>query len=157
MSRETIEAIREKARVLFEGKDVPHRNCGAALAEAFDRDPRPYQALRRGGVTGENECGAIVAGRLLLGEILGYPDPTAPTSLALRDAIQRYRVEVAKRVHKGGAGTMICDDLVKRFPIYHADERVAFCAGIIATIAEIVAEIVFALGGTLEVTPIRDR
>jgi hypothetical protein len=152
-----VAAIREKARTLYEGKEVPHRSCGIALAEAFDREHRPYQALRRGGITGDGECGAIVAGRLILGELFGYPDPTAPTSLTLREAMTLYRAAVATRVDRGGAETLVCSDLVKRFPVYHSDERTAFCADIVAAVAEIVAEIVLKLGGTLEVTPIRER
>jgi hypothetical protein len=152
-----VAALRDKARTLYLGKDVPHRSCGIALAEAFDREHRPYQALRRGGITGEGECGAIAAGRLLLGEIFGYPDPTAPASLALREAIGLYRAAVAKRIEGGGAATVVCNDLVARFPEYHADDRSAFCTEIVGTVAEIVAEIVLKLGGTLEVTPIRER
>ena len=85
--QELVAAIREKARVLYEGKQVPHRSCGMAIAETFDREPRPYHALRRGGITGVGHCGAIVAGQLVLGELFGYPDSTAPTSIALKEAI----------------------------------------------------------------------
>ena len=58
---EIVAALREKTRVLYEGKQTPHRSCGIALAEAFDRGTAAYQALRRGGLTGEGQCGAIVA------------------------------------------------------------------------------------------------
>jgi hypothetical protein len=156
MTREQlIAAIREKARILYEGKQVPHRSCGMAIAETFDREPRPYQALRRGGITGVGHCGAVLAGQLVLGEIFGYPDPAAPTSIALRDAIVRYQAEVARRVPRGPGGTIVCNDLVSPFPDFHAEPRALFCTALSAQVAEIVAEIVLDLGGTLEVTPIR--
>jgi hypothetical protein len=154
--QEIVAALREKARALYAGKDVPPRSSGVALAEAFDRGHQPYQGLRRGGVTGDGECGAVVAGRLLLGEMFGYPDPTAPVSLALREAMTLYRAEVARRLETGGAASLVCNELVRRFPVYHSDERLAFCTDIVASVAEIVAEIALKLGATLEPTPIRD-
>ena len=41
---------------------------GICLAETFNLPTAPYQALRRGGITGEGECGAIKAGELILGQ-----------------------------------------------------------------------------------------
>src|SRR5687768_1686409 len=84
--RSLIAQAREKAFVLYEGIRVPHRSCGIALAETFGLPTRPYQALRRGGLTGEGYCGSIKAGELILGELLGDPDPTAPPTDALRRA-----------------------------------------------------------------------
>ena len=150
---ELVAALRERARVLYEGKVTPHRSCGIALAEAFGTATRPYQALRRGGLTGEGQCGAIVAGQLLLGELLGDPDPTGPPRPALRDAMAAYRAEIARRVNTGGAKTQICDDLVSRFPVFQSDARAAFCTDIAATVAEIVAEIALAHGAVLGPPP----
>ncbi|HSN93192.1 MAG TPA: C-GCAxxG-C-C family protein [Anaeromyxobacteraceae bacterium] len=153
--QDVVAALRQKARTLYEGREVPHRSSGVALAEAFDRDHRPYQGLRRGGVTGDGECGAVVAGRLLLGEMFGYPDPTAPVSLALREAMNLYRAAIASRLQTGGARSLVCNEIVHRFPVYHSDERVAFCTDLVGTVAEIVADIAVQLGATLEPTPIR--
>jgi hypothetical protein len=150
---EIVAALRERARVLYEGKATPHRSCGIALAEAFGTATRPYQALRRGGLTGEGQCGAIVAGQLLLGELLGDPDPTGPPRPALRDAMVASRAEVERRVNTGGARTQICKDLVSRFPVFQSEERAGFCTDIAATVAEIVAEIALAHGATLPVPP----
>jgi hypothetical protein len=155
MRDEIVAALREKTRVLYEGKQTPHRSCGIALAEAFDRATAPYQALRRGGLTGEGQCGAIVAGQLLLGELLGDPDPTGPATQALKDAMVAYRAEVARRVNTGGARTQFCNDLVGRFPVFASEERALFCTDIAATVAEIVAEIALAHGARLAPTPIR--
>jgi hypothetical protein len=150
---ELVAALREKARVLYEGKLTPHRSCGIALAEAFGTATAPYQALRRGGLTGEGQCGAIVAGQLLLGELLGDPDPTGPPRPALRDAMIAYRAEVARRVNAGGATTQVCNDLVGRFPVFQSEARAAFCTDIVATVAEIVAELALAHGARVAPPP----
>ena len=51
---------------LYDGVETPHRSCGIAIAETFQRATPAYQALRRGGITGEGQCGAIKAGELVL-------------------------------------------------------------------------------------------
>lgn len=151
---ELVAALREKARVLYEGKETAHRSCGVALAETFGRDPRPYLTLRRGGLTGEGRCGAVLAGQLLLGELLGGDDFTAPAPPALREALERYRAAVAERVHAGGADALACNALVGSLPVFQSEERAAFCTDLAATVAEIVAEIALDLGAKVEVTPI---
>jgi hypothetical protein len=151
-----VAAVREKARLLYEGKQVPHRSCGMAIAEAFDRDPRPYHALRRGGVTGVGQCGAIVAGQLVLGEVFGYPDASAPTSIALRQAMTRFHEQVARKLPRGPGGTIVCNDIVSPFPDFSSDGRLLYCTVIASTVAEIVAEIIIDLGGTIDPKPIRE-
>jgi hypothetical protein len=151
---EIVAALREKARVLYEGKVTPHRSCGIALAAAFGTETRPYQSLRRGGLTGEGRCGAIVAGELLLGELLGDPDPTGPPREALKSAMIAYRAEIARRVDAGPTGSQVCNDLVSRFPIFVSEERLLFCTDLVATVAEVVAEIALAHGAELVPTPI---
>jgi hypothetical protein len=42
--RALIAAVREKAYILYEGKQVPHRSCGIALAETFGSAMTWYQA-----------------------------------------------------------------------------------------------------------------
>jgi hypothetical protein len=153
---ELVEAVRSKARTLYEGKLVRHRSSGMAVAETFDCDPRPYQALRRGGITGVGQCGAIVAGGLVLGEVFGYPDAAAPISIALRDSMTRYQAEVARRLPRGPGGTIVCNDLISPFPDHQSDGRQLFCTVLTATVAGMVAEIILDLGGKLEPTPIRE-
>jgi hypothetical protein len=150
-----VAEIREKARILYEGKLVPHRSCGMAIAETFDREPLPYHALRRGGLTGAGTCGAVLAGQLVLGELLAEPGSTAPASPRLLEAMKRYQAEVALRVAPGPGGTLICNDLTSPFPDFMGEPRKALCTGLSATVAEIVARIVVELGGPLQVTPIR--
>jgi predicted DNA binding protein len=56
--RALIAAAREKAYILYQGRQVPHRSCGIALAETFGLATPAYQSLRRGGITGCGACGA---------------------------------------------------------------------------------------------------
>ncbi len=52
-----------------------------------------------------------------------------------------YRAEIARRVETGGARSLVCNDLVARFPAFASGERALFCTGIVAEVAEIVAEL----------------
>src|SRR5499433_3879331 len=96
-----IAAARDKAFVLYEGVRTPHRSCGIALAETFGLPTPAYQALRRGGITGEGACGAIRAGEQVLGELLGDPDPTGAVTAPLRAAITWYQQQAAA-IDRGG-------------------------------------------------------
>ncbi|HET7754598.1 MAG TPA: hypothetical protein VFK85_11875 [Anaeromyxobacteraceae bacterium] len=147
--RELVAALRERARVLYEGRVTPHRSCGIALAETFGRPTAPYQSLRRGGLTGDGPCGAILAGQLLLGEIFGDPDPTGSVTPALREATTHYRAEIARRLSRPGA-IPACDALLERFADFQSDERKAFCTDIAATVAEVLADTVLRFGGRLD-------
>lgn len=147
--RELVAALRERARLLYEGKATPHRSCGIALAETFGRPTAPYQSLRRGGITGDGPCGAILAGQLILGEIFGDPDPTGPVTPVLRDAVRHYRAEIARRLSRPGP-IPTCDALLVVFPDFHAEPRKAFCTDLAATVAEVLAETVLRFGGRLD-------
>ena len=152
---EVIESARRKAYVLYEGKATPHRSCGIALAETFGRPSAAYQALRRGGITGKGECGAVKAGELLLGEILGDPDPTGPVTERLRDAMVHYQRIVLERIDRGRVrDSIVCDDLTGQFADFKGPERAAFCTNLAATVAECVAETLVRAGVDLEITPI---
>ena len=153
---EIVQAFREKARVLYEGKRVAHRSCGIAVAETFDRATPAYQALRRGGLTGEGVCGAIVAGQLVLGELLGDPDPTGPATPQLKAAMVRYRAEVARRLG-GGTHAPVCNDLVAPFADFGGPGRAGFCTGLAATVAEIVADVALEGGATISPSAIPER
>ena len=135
-----VNAATERANWLYDGVDVRHRSCGIALAETFGRATPAYQALRRGGITGCGECGAIKAGELILGELLGDPDPTAPVTSALRDAAIRYRELWQQRVELGGAADNRCNTITSQFEDFRGPERHAFCTKIAASVAGCVAE-----------------
>ena len=89
--RARIERARAKATILYEGKETAHRSCGICLAETFALPWRPYQALRRGGITGEGSCGAVRAGEMVLGELLGPDGPTDPPPERLKIGMQYYQ------------------------------------------------------------------
>ena len=158
-----IARAREKTFVLYEGKEVPHRSCGIALAETFGRATPAYQALRRGGITGCGRCGAVRAGEQVLGEILGDPDPTGAVTDALRAAVTWYQSEVTERianqVHGGATPDLICNDLTR--PLgggnFQGPERARFCTDLAAQVAEITAEALVRFAPpelTPEITPI---
>jgi hypothetical protein len=163
IERDLIAAARQKAFTLYEGKQVPHRSCGIALAETFGLPTAPYQSLRRGGITGEGECGAIKAGELVLGQFFGDPNPTAPVTPKLRSAIAYYRAQWEKRVQLGPGGRrrpdgtldIICNHLTGPQGDFASENRHKFCTNIAATVAEIVAETLLKFGAKFEVTPIR--
>jgi len=134
-----VTAARETAFVLYEGVRTPHRSCGIALAETFGLPTRPYQALRRGGITGQGACGAIRAGEHVLGELLGDPDPTGAVTPALRAAIEWYG-EAWRRRLVPGEPDIVCDHLVRRHGDFAGPARKAFCTNLAAEIAALTAE-----------------
>jgi hypothetical protein len=139
-----------RARLLYDGVEVAHRSCGIALAETFGRATPAYQALRRGGITGCGECGAIKAGELILGEILGDPDPTAPVTDALRAAAQRYRALWQKEVKRGQSTSIICNDLTGQFADFKGQDRHSFCTDLAATVARCVAQVLVEQGVSID-------
>jgi len=151
-----VQRTRDKARVLYEGVLTPHRSCGIALAETFGRPSAAYQSLRRGGILGTGECGAIVAGRLLLGELLGDPDPTGPVTPALRAAMSDFealwRVRVSRREAPGD--TIICNTLTGQFVEFRSAERHGFCTDLATEVATCVAEVLLAHGVVPEIAPV---
>lgn len=132
--------IRSTALVLYEGTRTPHRSCGIALAEAFGRPSAAYQSLRRGGITGEGTCGAIVAGQLLLGELLGDPDPTGKVTPALRTAMQRYLARVERELDRGGVASRVCNDMTAPHGDFMGPARHAFCTAVVGQVAQLVDE-----------------
>ena len=134
-----IATVRDKAFVLYEGVRTPHRSCGIAIAETFALPTAPYQALRRGGITGKGPCGAIRAGEHVLGELLGDPDPTGPVTAELRDAITWFQDAWLHRL-RGGEPDIVCDHLVRPHGDFAGPARKAFCTNIAADVAARTAE-----------------
>ena len=145
--RAYVGAARDKAFVLYEGKRTPHRSCGIALAETFGLATRPYQSLRRGGITGEGACGAIRAGEQVLGELLGDPDPTGPVTAPLRAAITWYQGRAAQ-IDRGGAPDIICNHLTRKFGDFAGEPRKQFCTSLAAEVAALTAEALCRFGET---------
>ena len=154
--RAVIEAARKKAFILYEGVQTPHRSCGIAIAETFGLPSAPYQSLRKGGITGCGECGAIVAGRLVLGQMLGDPDPTGGVTPALSAAMQDFEELWKDRIETGDApaDTIICNDLTGQFQKFRSSERAQFCTTIAAMVASICAEVALRHGYQVEIGPI---
>lgn len=134
-----VGAARAKAYVLYEGVRTPHRSCGIAIAETFGLPTRPYQALRRGGITGKGACGAIRAGEHVLGELLGDPDPTGAVTPALREAVVWFQGAWLTRV-RGGDADIVCDRLVRPHGDFMGPARTQFCTNLAADVAALTAE-----------------
>ena len=133
--------IRSKALLLYAGEQTPHRSCGIALAETFDRPSAAYQSLRRGGITGQGRCGAIVAGQLLLGELLGDPNPTGAVTPQLRAAMIRYLERVETELDRGPSPTLICNDMVAAHGDFMGKTRHQFCTAVVGQVAQLVDDL----------------
>ncbi|MEZ4365502.1 MAG: hypothetical protein R2939_04330 [Kofleriaceae bacterium] len=135
-----VAAARATAFVLYEGVRTPHRSCGIAIAETFGLRGAPYQALRRGGITGAGACGAIRAGEQVLGELLGDPDPTGAVTQPLRAAVTWYQAAWAARLDTGGAPDIVCNTLTRPHGEFTGRARAAFCTRLAADVAALTAE-----------------
>jgi hypothetical protein len=140
-----IRAARDKAFVLYEGVRTPHRSCGIALAETFGLPTPAYQALRRGGITGEGSCGAIRAGEQVLGELLGDPDPTGAVTSALREAVVWYQRAWHTRLVPDQPD-IVCNHLVRPHGEFTGPARKAFCTNLAAEVAALTAEALIRFG-----------
>lgn len=152
--RRLADAAAEKTFILYEGRQTPHRSCGIALAETFGVPWRPYQSLRRGGVTGAGECGAIKAGELILGEFFGAPEPTGAVTPVLREALTEYQRRVKERISKGASPDYTCNNLTAQHGEFTGAARMSFCTRLAAEAARTAAEVILEFGGVFTVTPI---
>jgi hypothetical protein len=139
-----VASARAKAFTLYEGVRVGHRSCGIALAETFGLATAAYQALRRGGITGQGACGAIRAGEHVLGELLGDPDPAGAVTPVLREAVSWYQVTWRTRdIARTGdvaAPDITCDRLVRPHGDFMGAARKGYCTNLAAEVAAIAAE-----------------
>ena len=147
--------LRSKALVLYAGERTPHRSCGIALAETFDRPGAPYQSLRRGGITGQGTCGAVVAGQLLLGEFLGDPDPCGKVTPALRSAMLQYHARIAAELERGASPDLVCNNLTAPHGEFLGAARHHFCTELVGQVAGLVDELLRAHGVEHRASPLR--
>ncbi len=147
-----IARAQQLAFTLYDGQLVPHRSCGIAIAQTFGLPSAPYQALRRGGLTGCGECGAIKAGELVLGELLGDPDPTGPPTEALKRAAWRYRALWQQRAVPHSA-SIICNDLTAPFAEFHSTARHHHCTELASQVAGCVAQVLMEEGVAPPIAP----
>jgi hypothetical protein len=153
MADPRIEQARRTAFVLYEGEQTPHRSCGIALAETFGLPTAPYQAFRKGGITGEGPCGAIQAGMVILGQLLGDPDPTGAVTPALRAAAEEYQRLWKRELFGGAADPEIgCNRLTEPRGDFFGAERTGFCTGLVSAVAALVAEVAIRHGAAVEVS-----
>jgi hypothetical protein len=138
--RALVERARDHAFTRYEGERVAHRSCGIALAETFGLPTRPYQALRRGGLTGRGYCGSIKAGELILGELLGDPDPAGPPTDALRAAARWYQDQVPLRFDRGASPDYVCNNLTAPHGDFLGPARKRFCTSLTAEVAALTCE-----------------
>lgn len=146
--------VRSKAFVLYQGELTPHRSCGIALAEAFGRPSAAYQSLRRGGITGQGTCGAVVAGQLLLGEFLGDPDPTGKVTPDLRAAMTRYLERVAGELDRGPSPDLVCNHMTAPHGEFTGPARHRFCTAVVAQVAQLVDDTLREHGVETRPTPV---
>ena len=151
---QVVDAARRKAYVLYEGVETPHRSCGICLAETFGLPSAAYQALRRGGITGEGRCGALVAGELVIGQFLGDPSPTGAVTEELRDAMFHYAHRWKEALNFGNSCDVICNHLTAQFDDFHTPERQRFCTHLSSEIAALVAETLLLSGVELDIIPV---
>jgi hypothetical protein len=135
-----IQAARLRATALYLGEEVPHHSCGAALAVTFGVSARPYQSLRRGGIHGDRFCGSIRGGEMLLGEILGDEDPTAPVTPELREAMRWYQEQIPSRFDRGTSPDFVCNNLVRPLGDFMGSRRKSFCTDLSGEVAALTLE-----------------
>ncbi|MBE7559963.1 C-GCAxxG-C-C family protein [bacterium] len=150
-----VDEARRKAYLLYEGKVTPHRSCGICLAETFGLPAAPFQALRRGGITGEGQCGAVIAGELLLGQLLGDHNPTGPVTPQLREAIVHYKRRWKETLDLGNSSDIVCNHLTAQFEDFDTPERRQFCTHLASECAALVAETLLLCDVEVEIKPLR--
>lgn len=158
MTPDRVEQAREKARLLYEGKRLPHHSCGICIAATFGLPTRPFQALRKGGVTGEGECGSIVAGRLVLGYFMGDPDPAGALRPELLEAMEYYeqvwkeRTDPGQALGRGDKPDIVCNTLVGHLADdFWGQERMGYCTRLSGRVAACVAETLDKFGFAFEI------
>ena len=153
------------AFVLYEGRVTPHRSCGIALAETFGLPSAAYQSLRRGGITGEGECGAYKAGELVLGQLLGDPSPTGAVTPELRAAMLHYQAAAREQLVLGEQDgprrseaaqrslplakvpwDIRCNTLTAQHGEFGGKARMGFCTALAAQVAQLVEDAAQSVG-----------
>ena len=149
-----IDSAGAKARTLSEGRVTPHRSCGICIAETFGQPSQAFQALRRGGLTGEGQCGAILGWQLVLGVLLGDPSPTGAVTPELRAAIQVYQRSWRTRLGLSATDSIVCNDLTRPAGDFAGPQRAALCLGLVGAAAEAVQEALMDQSAGVDIAPI---
>ena len=120
---QVVAAAAQTAEALYAGQQVAHRSCGVAVAQTFGCNAKPYAVLRRGGLTGEQTCGAVRAGEMVLSEMLAPEDPAGALPPELTAAIAHFRELCHTRLASGLSGVFVCNELVADFGDFQQPER----------------------------------
>ncbi len=131
-----VDRIATLAFQLYDGELFQHRSCGIAMAEAFGRPTPAYQALRRGGLSGRGPCGVVLGARLILGELLGSPDPAAPTTEVLRAAMEDFDARLPETLRHA-----TCAELTEPLGVFTGPKRHRACATLTRDVARLLAEV----------------
>jgi hypothetical protein len=152
--RSVAQQAKQKAYDFYQGKITAHRSCGICLAETFNLATPAYQALRKGGILGEGQCGTIKAGEMILGEYLGDPDPTGKITDELREAMTYFTARWKETLNLSHSPDIICDNLVGHYEDFMGQPRVDYCAILASEVAALIAETLLLAGIGIEITPI---
>ena len=140
-AQQLIEQLVQRAHDLYCGERLTKRASGVAIAETFGRRVTAYHGLSHGGFNGDGECGAIIAGRLVLAEFLGNSDPKEIKEGILVEAVLRYQQQIARRVQGRGSTDFVCSSLIAAYDDYSDPERLHFCCRLVSEVSRILAEI----------------
>jgi hypothetical protein len=92
---------------------------------------------------------------VVLGQLLGDPDPTGAVTPALRAAAEEYEQRWKEELFAGTpAPDIVCNHLTAPRGDFMGPERKSFCTGLVATVAALVAEVALRHGADLEVQPL---
>lgn len=138
MSSQRILQAREISRAYYTSQFGAHYSCGITIGMTFGLDPKSYRSLRKGGILGFSECGALKAGEMVLGEFLGDPDPAGPVPERLLEAVTEYRQRLADAGYEPYGS---CHTFTSRFAAFDSEERRSSCADLVEFVAGTVADI----------------
>ena len=93
-----------------------------------------------------------MAGRLLLGELLGDPDPTGPVTDGLREAAVEYSRRVRDELDVGSSPDHICNNMTAPHGDFRGAARHEFCTRVVAQVAQLVDETLQAHGVRVKAT-----
>ena len=96
----------------------------------------------------------MVAGQLVLGEVLGDPDPTGAVTPALRAAMRRYVDRVEAELDRGASPDLVCAHMTAPHGDFAGAARHAFCTRVVAQVAQLVDETLREAGAAVAATPV---
>ena len=96
-----------------------------------------------------------MAGQLLLGELLGDPDPTGAVTQSLRKAIGDYQQRVESELDRGSSPDLICNSMTAPHGDFKGPARHAFCTKVVAQVAQLVDETLRQHGVEVEATAVK--